>query len=138
MIRTIDLGGGTVIPVRDGETINMKQLHKNQIVLYRDYDDEQWMLSQVAMTSPLCFKTLSGHTKVNWHQIIPYEGNEDLVGTTNNPKPVPQIGEWWKGTKGKHGAEMVLFYDNNRKWVQAANWVTYYEDFIPTCKMTKA
>lgn len=88
--------------------------------------------------SPHCTFSLDGSVVgKRWDEMLPYAGNEDLLGTTNKPKPVPQVGEWWKGTDGERGAVLVLLYDSNRKWVSARGWVRDHTNFIPFCKMTE-
>lgn len=52
-------------------------------VLVRDYNDNEWKCD--------FFSNMNEHGYYNcinswWHQCIPYEGNEHLLGTTNNPQ----------------------------------------------------
>lgn len=53
-------------------------------VLVRNYNTEKWRLnffSQREEESDFSYKCLWG----NWHQCIPYDGNERLLGTTDKP-----------------------------------------------------
>lgn len=52
-------------------------------VLVRDYNDNEWKCD--------FFSNMNEHGYYNcinswWHQCIPYEGNEHLLGTTNEPE----------------------------------------------------
>lgn len=52
-------------------------------VLVRDYNDNEWKCD--------FFSNMNEHGYYNcinswWHQCIPYEGNEHLLGTTNKPE----------------------------------------------------
>ena len=51
-------------------------------VLVRGCDDEEW---QCALFSHIVDGKIVADA-IEWQQCIPYEGNEDLVGTTNKPK----------------------------------------------------
>lgn len=52
-------------------------------VLVRDRDGGGWHPSLYATTDGLLYYTIDCK---NWQQCIPYEGNQELVGTTNKPK----------------------------------------------------
>lgn len=52
-------------------------------VLVRNRDSECWHPSLYATTDGLLYYTIDCK---NWQQCIPYEGNRELVGTTNKPK----------------------------------------------------
>lgn len=52
-------------------------------VLVRDYNDNEWKCD--------FFSNMNEHGYYNcinswWHQCIPYDGNEHLLGTTNDPE----------------------------------------------------
>lgn len=52
-------------------------------VLVRDDDKDEWQISFFSHMKDDWFITNNGHM---YRQCIPYDGNEDLVGTTNKPK----------------------------------------------------
>lgn len=52
-------------------------------VLVRNSSNQMWHPNFYAMTDGLLFYTTDSQ---NWCQCIPYEGNQELVGTTNKPK----------------------------------------------------
>lgn len=52
-------------------------------VLARDEDYDEWVCD---IFSHIVEKDLYYCVGTRWHQCIPYEGNEHLLGTTNNPK----------------------------------------------------
>lgn len=55
-------------------------------ILVKDNDEDTWVCTLFShmekIGSKECYECCSG---VLWDQAIPYEGNENLVGTTNNP-----------------------------------------------------
>lgn len=81
----------TLFPSRDQRDWNKfgktDQESKHQLkpfdkVLVRDSDNEKWELnlfSHIDVDDYYCLRSY-------WKQCIPYEGNEHLLGTTNNPE----------------------------------------------------
>lgn len=61
-------------------------------VLVRDHDHASWILGAYFG------ETLIYGSSINWNQMIPYAGNESLLGTSN-PGP-PQVGEVWEVLSG--------------------------------------
>lgn len=52
-------------------------------VLVRDLDCDLWQISLFGYKNHNCYRCSNGYS---WSQCIPYEGNEHLLGTTNDPK----------------------------------------------------
>lgn len=52
-------------------------------VLIRDQDCDLWQISLFGYKNHNCYRCSNGYS---WSQCIPYEGNEHLLGTTNDPK----------------------------------------------------
>ena len=52
-------------------------------VLVRDKETDKWHPSFYATTDGILYYTIDCR---NWNQCIPYEGNEHLVGTSDEPK----------------------------------------------------
>lgn len=52
-------------------------------VLVRDQDCDLWQISLFGYKNHNCYRCSNGYS---WSQCIPYEGNEHLLGTTNDPK----------------------------------------------------
>lgn len=52
-------------------------------VLVRNKSNERWHPSLYAVTDGLLYYTTDCK---NWQQCVPYEGNQELVGTTNKPE----------------------------------------------------
>ena len=65
------------------EQVNDHQFKPFDKVLVRDDDDKEW---QCNMFSYIYEDGDYGCFNSWWKQCIPYEGNEHLLGTTNNPK----------------------------------------------------
>lgn len=59
-----------------------------QKVLVRDFDHNEWHINFFERKCGNYFLCFSG----NWKQCLPYEGNEHLLGTTNDPTlPEPEF-----------------------------------------------
>lgn len=55
-------------------------------VLVRDEDAEEWETAHFSHTQNYSGNTEYIANNIRWLQCIPYEGNENLVGTRNKPK----------------------------------------------------
>lgn len=72
----------------------MEQFKEGQIVLVRQQNGSVWRV-RVYYLDEFCRSDGIPGEKTKWTYIIPYEGNEELYGTTYNPSPKPKEGEWW-------------------------------------------
>lgn len=81
----------TLFPSRDQRDWNKfgmtNQESKHQLnpfdkVLVRDYDSDKWVCDIFSHIDDCDLYYCVG---TRWNQCIPYEGNENLLGTTNNP-----------------------------------------------------
>lgn len=61
---------------------NEQQFKPFDKVLVRNSSNQKWHPNFYAMTDGLLFYTTDSQ---NWHQCIPYTGNEHLLGTTDKP-----------------------------------------------------
>lgn len=80
------------VPTGDGSIVFLKHVPKHEFkpfdkVLVRDYDDDMWNAALFSHPADVegrkFYYTTSGFC---WAHCIHYEGNEHLVGTTNNPE----------------------------------------------------
>lgn len=54
-------------------------------VLVRDFDEEEWKIDffeEKNKDKPYAYQCIKSH----WHQCVPFEGNEHLLGTTGEPE----------------------------------------------------
>lgn len=68
------------------QVINVKleiKLQPFDKVLVRDSEDREWRISLFGYKDNSYYYCINGYS---WKQCIPYEGNEHLLGTKNNPK----------------------------------------------------
>lgn len=68
------------------QVINVKleiKLQSFDKVLVRDSEDREWRISLFGYKDNSYYYCINGYS---WKQCIPYEGNEHLLGTKNNPK----------------------------------------------------
>ena len=73
------------LKVGDSNKFNINNLKPFDKVLVRDGNDEVWVNAFFGFCDPVTYKQCIFVTgNGNWCQCIPYEGNEHLLGTTNN------------------------------------------------------
>lgn len=80
--RSGNWSGDLVLEVPDDEP-QFKPFDK---VLVRDGDDRVWCPAFYAYYDEVCESHHRAAGGGRWHQCIPYEGNQELVGTTDKPK----------------------------------------------------
>ena len=83
-----------------------------QKVLVRNYDTQHWyaaFYSSNDSEAPEFPYRITGGTTVK--QCIPYEGNEHLLGTTDNPTPPEPEFKW--------GDHVVVWNDSCEEWQKA-------------------
>lgn len=83
-IRDIEYKEGVILRSQlDKQSVQFKPFDK---VLVRDLDVEVWCASFFSHSFYQCSGVYYCIDRIYYHQCIPYEGNEHLVGTTNKPK----------------------------------------------------
>ena len=112
----------------------MEQFKKGQLVLVRNREDHLW-IPGLYHSLDLTMDYL-GDEDYRWSQIIPYEGNEHLAGTSDSPKPQPKEGEWWL-CSDQNCKKMVLLRHNDKWFWQPGNECTHTNTINPVYRMVE-
>ncbi len=110
----------------------MEQFKEGQIVLVRQHKDSVWRV-RVYYLDEFCHFDGSPGEKTKWTYIIPYEGNEELYGTTNNPSPKPKEGEWWMCEKNNGRRAVYTVY--NGFWASEIGNLVLCQELTPLHRM---
>lgn len=110
----------------------MEQFKKGQLMLVRGGEVKRWLL-RLYESQGRCYSDGSLNHSMEWDHIIPYEGNEELYGTTKNPSPKPKEGEWWMCERKNGDIVVHLFFNGCWHWWKGES--VMFNDVEPLCRM---
>lgn len=87
----------------------MQRFEPDQLVLVKYAGNKIWRLRRYSFCDEGCLHETQDGATWDDHHIIPYDGNEQLLGTTGQPAPK------WEPKPG----ELVAVSDNKKDWYPA-------------------